>query len=193
MDRRALREGMLLHDVFSVLRVYHKLERRQDGPDRGTRAVAILIWFLNRNPDLAVLYLLKWSVALIESTDFCRDTAIAALTMLDWFRDTAIRGVVMAAITSLEHPCRYQADSFLMQSCLVDFIVAQNQRGLTVDLPQALQVYLHLWSHRAMSDRTARCLRRLAWHRKLSTTTLPPARELNREQLVTRLIYENTP
>ena len=86
-DRRSSREGLLLHDVHSVQCVYHKLVRRQHGPDRGTRAVAILIWFLSRNPDLAVLYLQTRFVALIESTDFSKDAKVAALTMLDWFQD----------------------------------------------------------------------------------------------------------
>jgi hypothetical protein len=90
-----------------------------------------------------------------------------------------------------------------MQTCLVDFTVAQNQRGLTVDLPQALHVYLRLWSHRAMSDRTAMCLRSLAWHcnsrRKkgvalrrnfmLLITALPASRELDRPQFVTRVAH----
>ena len=208
MDRRSSLESLLLYHVHEVHCAYHKLARRSHCPHRGTRAVAILIWLLSRNPDLAVLHLQTRLVSFIDSTDLFRDAEVAALTMLDWFRDVAIRGVVLAAITSLEHQCRHQADSFLLQTCLVDFIVAQNQRGLTVDqLLQALHVYLRLWSHRALSDRTAMCLRPFAWHRNsrrrfgvalrcnflLCITTLPPSRELNREELVTRVLTDNTP
>ena len=205
MDRRSSLDRLLLHHAQQVHGVYHNLARRSHCPHRTTRVVAIVIWFLSRNPDLAVLYLQTRSGATITSTDFYSDAHVAALTMLDWFRDAAIRGVVLAALTSLEHQCRHQADMFLMQTCLVEFIVAQNQRGLTVDLPQAIHVYLRLWSHRARSHRTATVLRRLAWHRNsrrrfgvalrrnfmMSITSLPPSRELNREQLAIRVLRGN--
>ena len=48
----------------------------------------------------------------------------------------------MPAIESLDHPIRYRADVLLMHTCLVGLIVEHNKRGLTVDLPEAVQVYL---------------------------------------------------
>ena len=206
MDRQCSLHRLLLHHAHEVHCVYHNLARRSRRcPHRTTRVVAIVIWFLSRNLDFAVLYLQTRRTATITSTDFYKDAHVAALTMLDWFLDAAIRDVVLAALTSLGHQCRHQADTFLMQTCLVEFIVAQNQRGLTVDLPQALHVYLRLWSHRAMSDRTAMVLRRLAWHRNsrrrfgvalrrtfmMSITSLPPSRELNRGQLAIRVPQRN--
>jgi len=205
MYRRPRSDTLLLHHAHQVHGVYRNLARRSDCPHRTTCVVAIVIWFLSRNPDLAVLYLQTRSSATVTCADFYVDAHVAALTMLDWFRDAAIGGVVLAALTSLEHKCRHQADNFLMQTCLVEFIVAQNQRGLTVDLPQAIHVYLRLWSHRSRSHRTAIALRRLAWHRNsrrrfgvalrrnfmMSITSLPPSRELNRPQLAIRVLRGN--
>ena len=145
-----------------------------------------------------------------DNFDVSRDMATlesAALSLLHWFKIGRVRNLVMAAIESLDHPIRYRADVFLMHTCLVGLIVDQNKRGLTVDLPGAVQVYLRLWSHRPMSDRTAVALRRLAWHRNsrrrfgvllrlnfmLVLTTLPQARELSREEQLTRVISRQFP
>ena len=145
--------------------IYFRLRRRNQGPRLETRAVAVLVWFLSSCPLLAVVYLQQRS---FDNFDVSKDMAtleLAALSLLDWFKIGRVRNLVMAAIESLDHPIRYRADVFLMHTCLVGIIVDQNKRGLTVDLPEAVQVYLRLWSHRPMSDRTAVALRRLAWHR----------------------------
>ena len=63
------------------------------------------------------------------------------------------------------HCCRIRARNFLMPTCLVEFVVGQNLKGVTVDLPQAVEVYLRLCSHRPMSAVTATHLRRLVRHR----------------------------
>ena len=192
----------LLRSCAAVNDIYATLRRRTEGPRLETRAVAVLVWFLSSCPLLAVVYLQQRSV---DNYDVSRDMAtleLAALSLLDWFKIGRVRNLVMAAIESLDHPIRYRADVFLMHTCLVGFIVDQNKRGLTVDLPRAVQVYLRLWSHRPMSDRTAVALRRLAWHRNsrrrfgvllrlnfmLVLTTLPQARELSREEQLTRVI-----
>ena len=185
-----------------VTDIYMRLRRRTEGPRLEIRAVAVLVWFLSSCPLLAVVYLQQRS---LKNFDVSRDMTtpeVAALSLLDWFRKGRVRNLVMAAIESFDHPIRYRADVFLMHTCLVGLIVEQNKRGLTVDLPEAVQVYLRLWSHRPMSDRTAEVLRRLVWHRNsrrrfgallrvnfmLVLTTLPLARELSREEQLTRVI-----
>ena len=185
-----------VHDIYSRLR------RRTQGPRVDIRAVAVLVWFLSSCPLLAVVYLQERRGKSFEVSRDMVTPELAALSLLDWFKNDRVRNLVMAAIESLDHPIRYRADVFLMHSCLVGHIVDQNKRGLTVDLPEAVQVYLRLWSHRPMSDRTAEGLRRLVWHRNsrrrfgvllrvnfmLVLTTLPPARELSREEQLTRVI-----
>ena len=192
----------LSHTCAAVNEIYKRLRRRTEGPRLQTRAVAVLVWFLRSCPWLAVLYLQQRS---FDNFDVSRDMAtpeLAALSMLDRFKNGRVRNLVIAAIESLDHPIRYRSDVFLMHICLVGVIVDHNKRGLTVGLPEAVQVYLRLWSHRPMSDRTAEVLRRLVWHRNsrrrfgvllrlnfmLVLTTLPQARELSRAEQLTRVI-----
>ena len=192
----------LSHTCAAVNEIYKRLRRRTEGPRLQTRAVAVLVWFLSSCPRLAVVYLQQRS---FDNFDVSRDMAtpeLAALLLLDWFKNGRVRNLVIAAIESLDHPIRYRSDKFLMHTCLVGVIVDHNKRGLTVGLPEAVQVYLRLWSHRPMSDRTAEVLRRLVWHRNsrrrfgvllrlnfmLVLTTLPCARELSRDEQLTRVI-----
>lgn len=185
-----------------VTDIYMRLRRRTEGPCSEIRAVAVLVWFLSSRPLLAVVYLQQRSLKNFDVPKDMITPEVVALSLLDWFKNDRVWNLVMAAIESLDHPLRYRADVFLMQTCLVGFIVEQNKRGLTVDLPEAVQVYLRLWSHRPMSDRTAEVLRRLVWHRNsrrrfgallrvnfmLVLTTLPLSRELSRQEQLTRVI-----
>ena len=74
-------------------------------------------------------------------------------SMWDWFKEERVQRLVLAAIESLDDPIRCWADVFLMHTCLVSVIVEHSRRSLTVDLPQAVQTYLRLWSHRRVSAR----------------------------------------
>jgi len=192
----------LARSCVAVSDIYQKLLRRRQGPRLQIRAVAVLTWFLSSCPWLAVVYLQQRRLGSFDVSVEMATLELAALTMLDWFKDERVRPLVMAAIESFDHPTRVRADEFLMHTCLVGLIVDHNQRGLTVDLPQAVQTYLRLWSHRPMSDRTARKLQRLVWHRNsrrrfgvllrrnfmLVLTTLPQARALTRDEQVARVI-----
>ena len=57
------------------------------------------------------------------------------------------------------------ADCFLVESLLVEYIVGQNAKGLTVDLAQAIVKYLGLWSHRFCCPVLSQRLSRLVWNR----------------------------
>ena len=163
-----------------------------------------MIWFLSTSPSLAIVYLQSRSIFRADVTAEMLTSTQAALTLLEWFKEEKVRALVIAAVDSLEHPVRHRADVFLMQTRLVELIVTQNQKGLTMDLPQAIQTYLRLWSHRPMSERSGRVLRNLVWHRNcrrrfgvllrrnfmLVLTTLPSSRDLDREEQLARVIVE---
>ena len=192
----------LARSCLAVTDIYHKLLRRRQEPCVKVRAVAILTWFLSSCPWLAVVYLQQRRLTSFEVSMEMATLELAALSMLDWFKDARVRTLVMSAIESLDHPIRERADEFLMHTCLVSRIVDHNQRGLTVDLPQAVQTYLRLWSHHPMSERTARKLQILVWHRNsrrrfgvalrrnfmLVLTTLPHARALTRDEQFARVV-----
>ena len=134
----------VVQELHVVGRIYGRLHRRQHGPSRRIRALAILIWFFSKNPDMAAAYLLIRCSDSVDETQFRQGCEIVALTLLDWFRDAVVVSIVFAAIDALDHPVHVMADNFLMQTRLVEFIVAQNMRGLTVALPEAVEVYLRL-------------------------------------------------
>ena len=182
--------------------IYRNLQRRSQGPSLQVRAVAVLVWFLSSCPWLAVVYLQQRNLENFDVSGEMATMERAALVMLDWFKVASLRALVLLALDSLDHPIRRRADVFLVQTCLVNFIVIQNQRGLTVDLPQAVEAYLRLWSYRPMADHTAQQLRRLVWHRNsrrrfgvllrrnfmLVLTTLPHARVLSRDEQRVRVM-----
>jgi hypothetical protein len=192
---------VLLRQVLQVSHIYANTSRRRPGPDRRIRALALLIWFLCRNADLAVAVLLFKASSDDFGIDFIQDRAVACLTMLDWFRDRDVQALVLAGIDSLHDPLRQEADVYLVQSLLVEYICCMNARGLTVDLQQAVLVYLRFWSHRPVPEQLQRRLNRLVWHRNsrrhfgvalrrnwmLCLTTLSPGRDLAHSEIVDRV------
>ena len=159
------RWGNLIESSRESLRIFQNVARLPQGPGARTEAVALLIWFLSGSPSLATVYLQSRAVLRLDITAQMLTSTEAALTLLGWFKNDKVRALVLAAVDSLDHPVRHRADVFLMQTCLVELIITQNHKGLTVDLPQAIQAYLRLWSYRPMSERTGRALRNLVWHR----------------------------
>ena len=191
----------IVRSCDAITRIYMNLLRRSEGPRPETRAVAVLVWFLSSCPWLSVVYLQQRTFETVDVVRGMTSMELAALSMLDWFKEERVQRLVLAAIESLDDPIRRRADVFLMHTCLVSVIVEHNTRGLTVDLPQAVQTYLRLWSHRPMSERTARSLQRLMWQRNarrrfgvllrrnfmLVLTTYPAARALSREEQLSRV------
>ena len=191
----------IVRSCDAISRIYMNLLRRSEGPRPETRAVAVLVWFLSSCPWLSVVYLQQRMFETVDVVRGMTSMELAALSMLDWFKEERVQSLVLAAIESLDDPIRHRADVFLMHTCLVGVIVEHNTRGLTVDLPQAVQTYLRLWSHRPMSERTARSLQRLMWQRNarrrfgvllrrnfmLVLTTYPAARALSREEQLSRV------
>ena len=57
----------------------------------------------------------------------------------------------------MDHSLRRQADVFLMESLLVQLISLQNMRGLTVDLPIAVLIFLLFFPLRN-AEKGARCI-----------------------------------
>ena len=131
------------------------------------QSIAVVIWLLSRNVDLAIVYLLSRRFRRQSSMARlgCMSPIHVALTLSDWMCSEPVSGRVAQAMMTLHHPDRVQADAFLMQSILVEFIRDQNRRGLTVDLPQAIHKYLQLWNHRDISPVMHKALSLLAWQR----------------------------
>ena len=180
-----------------VSRLFRNVSRIQVQPPRHLRVLAVLIWVLSRNVDLPIVFLQRYPSLqhIVESVQ--ADPELTALMLWEWILDGDIYSTVLACIESLDHPLRRKADTFLMESLLVQSISWQNSRGLTVALPQAVDLYLRLWTHRPLAGATRQWLHRLVWHRNtrrhwgvllrrnwlLTLTVLPLGRELTRERI----------
>ena len=65
----------------------------------------------------------------------------------------------------MENQGRMVADQFLIHSLLMEFIVAQNKKGVALDLTSLIAKYIRLWTHRPIPDVIKRRLAKLVWHR----------------------------
>ena len=180
---------------------FFNVGRRQSQPGKPFRVIAVLIWLLSNNVFLAICFLQRYPNLYDFVEAYQADSQRAVLTFLQWLQDDDTYRTVLEGIASIEHPMRRQADVFLMESLLVQLLIWQNQRGLTVDLPQAANTYFRLWTHRPIAARTRRWLHRLAWHRNtrrhwgvllrrnwiLTLTVLPLDREMSREDIRDRV------
>ena len=140
----------------AVFRMARRLDER-------TRATAVVVWLLSRNPHLASLFVLDSRGRRQRAECICG--ARPQLTFLEWMEDPALRLHVKHALLDPDHPSRCVADCFLVQSVLVEYIREQNGKGLTVDLSQAIFKYLSLWQHRPSGEAMVQRLSKLVWHR----------------------------
>ena len=198
MDTRVERlYQSILQDCARGHSALRSVVRRQLQPSIRLRVIALLIWVLSRNIFWAISFLQRYPAHHPLLDTFQADSSRAVLTFLGWLQDDAIYGLLLACIESVEHKLRRTADVFLMESLLVQLISWQNLRGLTLDLHQAVNLYVRLWSHRHVAGATRQWLHRLVWHRHtrrrwgvllrrnwiLTTTILPYGRELLPESI----------
>ena len=168
------------------------------------RITGLLVWFLSSSLDLAILYLHRCRPDAACEVEFFTYREVAALTMLDWLLQDHIYHELLTGVDSIANPYRHLADTFLMDSMVVEYIVRKNGQGLTVDLAQTILVLLRLWSHRPRTQRVDRWLQKLLWHRNtrrhygallrrnfmLCITTFPLHRELAEHQITERVVRE---
>lgn len=168
------------------------------------RIPSLLVWFLSSSVDLAMLYLHQCVSEEARELGFFSHRSVAALTMLDWLREDQTFHHVLTAIDSLDDSYRQRADTFLMDSMVVEYIGRRSAQGLTVDLAQTILVLLRLWSYRPRSDCVTRQLHKLLWHRNarrryggclrrnfmLCITSFPLQPELRDHEITQRVVRE---
>ena len=190
-------QDRILQSCERVTSLFRGVSRRRVQPPTRLRVISVLIWMFSRNVLLPIVFLQRYPSyqSAIEAVSSHAERMV--LLYLEWMQDDDVYGTVLACIESVDHPLRRQADTFLMETLLVQSISWQNSRGLTVDLPQAVNLYLRLWTHRPQAIATRHWLHRLVWHRNtrrhwgvllrrnwlLSLTVLPLSRELPRETI----------
>ena len=134
-------------------------------PRKDLRIVALLIWYLSKLPDLSLCYILARRAGRAELACDIKQPRTVVLMLVSWMADPDVLRSLHAGLLHLDDCHRLQADIFLVQSMLVQFIVSQNKKGLTVDLSDAIAKYVKYWSYRPTSEAMRVRLARLVWHR----------------------------
>jgi hypothetical protein len=62
---------------------------------------------------------------------------------------------------NLSNKYRLQADKFLMNSLLADYVIQQNLKGVVITADTAIAQYLKLWCHRPVAEQTRAWLLKL--------------------------------
>ena len=112
-----------------VSSLFRNVSRRQVQPPSHLRVIAVLIWVLSSNVLLPIVFLQRYPSLqhVVEAVQ--ADPGLTALMFLEWILDDDVYSTVLAGIESLDHPLRRKADTFLMESLLVQSISWQNSRG----------------------------------------------------------------
>ena len=134
-------------------------------PPRHVRIVACIIWFLSRRPDLGAAYILARRRRYDLSEYDLTVRGAVALLLSSYLDDERTVADVEAALAALDHKHRIVADTFLMHTVLVEHVIAQNKKGIVLDLDQVITLYIRLWACRPMADVVERRLSRLVWNR----------------------------
>ena len=129
------------------------------------RAVSLMIWFLSKSSDLGMAYVLSRGQEYDLGDVDLYSRAAVALFMVSWLADQSVRHSLHAGLTSLDDKGRMVADQFLLHSMLMEFIVAQNRKGVALDLTSLIAKYIRLWTYRPIPNVIKRRLAKLVWHR----------------------------
>ena len=134
-------------------------------PPKPIRVVAVLIWILSRRADLGAAYLVtRRRQYHFDPYDLTRSCDVVLL-LASYLFDESLCNSVQEALAHIGERHRIIADTFLMHTLLVEHVIAENRKGVVLDLEQIITKYIRLWAWRPMSDIVERRLSRLVWHR----------------------------
>lgn len=130
-------------------------------PSTSSLITAVLIFALCGSATLAEYYLI--SVAR-RSGDRNQSVHVPLLDvgfMQTLLSNPRIGRSVARAFHTLSNKYRLQADKFLMNSLLADYVIQQNLKGVVITADTAIAQYLKLWCHRPVAEQTRSWLLKL--------------------------------
>jgi hypothetical protein len=130
-------------------------------PSTASFITAVLIFALCGKASLAEYYLIS-----VARRNGHRDQSVHVPRLDLEFMETLlgqdrIGRSVARAFHNLSNKYRLEADKFLMNSLLADYVVQQNLKGVVITADTAIIQYLKLWSHRPVADQTRTWLLKL--------------------------------
>ena len=125
------------------------------------RRIATIVYLLSTSAELAAIWASRAARKRCRTRDNL-DGRISAHTVLGWVDNWREDSEIMAALQSLEHNLREQADDFLIETLLIEDLLVYWSRGIQTTTEVAIMTLLRKWRLRPSSARRAAWLQRLA-------------------------------
>ena len=126
------------------------------------KVIAVLIAMYSGRTDLAQLFLFNraWEHDLLESFyAFEVDSA----QLVQWMKERCSWQTLVASLNDVSSRPRFQAERFLIESLLVQYIDEHNQKGICVPVHVLVTFYARLWSWHGYTPASAAHVQRLLY------------------------------
>jgi hypothetical protein len=149
------------HIVQSVKSLRHglrALKRQQNRSEKSLLSVvpehvqkmAVLIQILSDDSRWAIAWVQNWQMRMYVRTFGTPPLPTHAL-ILAWVEKHKTDPELLANLAHIENPERIQADVFLIETLLYEFVQENTRKGISIPSSAVLTRYLRLWSYRPVS------------------------------------------
>ena len=129
-----------------------------------SKSVALVVWLLSRSISLAVLFIWTCVNVFWEDQTVVPSEEQSCATLTSWLADDSVLLLVSSALENLDDAIRVRSDKFLIETFVVEFVLAENAKGQSVPPSLVISKYIEFWQHRLTSDSVQEWLARLTWH-----------------------------
>ena len=130
-------------------------------PSTPSLITAVLIFALCGNAALAEYYLISVARRNGHRNQSVHVPRLDLAFMQTLLNVPRIGRSVSRGFHNLSNKYRLQADKFLMNSLLADYVIQQNLKGVVITADTAIAQYLKLWRHRPVAEQTRTWLLKL--------------------------------
>ena len=130
-------------------------------PSTASLITAVLIFALCGDASLAEYYMISVARRCSHRNQSVHVPRLDVEFMQTFLSKKCIGRSVAKGFHNLSNKYRLQADKFLMNSLLADYVIQQNLKGVVITADTAIVQYLKLWSHRPVAEPTRSWLLKL--------------------------------
>ena len=112
--------------------------------------MAVMIQMLSRDSRWAIAWVLKWQLRFYLMT-FGTSVQPSHALIMAWVEKHKSDAELLVILADIEHPKRIQADTFLMESLLYEFIQENIRKGISIPSSALITRSLKNWSYRPVS------------------------------------------
>ena len=160
MDSRI---NTLQHELTGLCKQMRRLQRQANAkkkrrhslcePSQSVKRQAVLIWQISQNESWA----LTWAQHAMDREALkhgVQSRRIDAQEVQLWQHQFETCQTLKLAHEKMDHPCRIQADTFLIESLVWDKVCEANSRGVHMPSGELLNEYIRKWSLRPRAEAT---------------------------------------